>query len=390
MIHLWPFLLPIATGSGWYFAKRQYSQKKPPAKAEGLTQAYVVGLNYLLDEQTDKAVDIFIKLLDVDSDTVETHLALGSLFRRRGEINRATRIHQNLIARPKLSREQKLEALMALAKDYMCAGVYDRAERTFKEVANSGGDKVEHSLRFLLSIYEQEKSWLEGLEVIERLETVTTDNLNVLKSHYYCELVLEEHQKGQHSLANVYLNKALSIDKKSVRASLLQGELEHKAGRYKNAIKAYQRICHQDDAFIGEVIHPLNQCYSQLGQLDEYRAYLKQLMQQAPRSSIVFVLAQEIKEQEGTESALDYVSENLNLHPSLKGLNRLIKWYLDATYGKVRGKLKMLYKITSKLVENKPIYRCGQCGFSGKHLHWQCPGCREWSTIKPICGLEGD
>jgi lipopolysaccharide biosynthesis regulator YciM len=126
MINLWPLLLPAAAWSGWWVAKRS-SSDKASHQATRLTHEYVVGLNYLLNEQADKAVDIFIKLLDVDSETVETHLALGSLFRRRGEVDRAIRIHQNLIARPQLTVHERKEALMALGQDYMSAGVFDRA-----------------------------------------------------------------------------------------------------------------------------------------------------------------------------------------------------------------------------------------------------------------------
>src|SRR5947207_1925723 len=156
MINLWPLLLPAAAFSGWWAATRSFSDKKTNDSAR-LSREYVVGLNYLLNEQADKAVDIFIKLLDVDSETVETHLALGSLFRKRGEIDRAIRIHQNLIARPQLSLLDRKEALMALGQDYMSAGVFDRAERIFLEVVELGGNRETRSLHGLLAIYEQEK-----------------------------------------------------------------------------------------------------------------------------------------------------------------------------------------------------------------------------------------
>ena len=140
MIEMWPLLLPAAAWSGWWVANRANLGKNLGLNNR-LSREYVVGLNYLLNEQSDKAVDIFIKLLEVDSDTVETHLALGSLFRRRGEVDRAIRIHQNLIARPQLSLLQRKEALMALGQDYMSAGVFDRAERIFLEVVELGGAK---------------------------------------------------------------------------------------------------------------------------------------------------------------------------------------------------------------------------------------------------------
>ena len=156
MINLWPLLLPAAAFSGWWIARRNDASKHHQPNRP-LSHEYVVGLNYLLNEQPDKAVDVFIKLLEVDSDTVETHLALGSLFRRRGEVDRAIRIHQNLIARPQLSTIQRKEALMALGQDYMSAGVFDRAERIFLEVLELGGERETRPLQDCLRFISKKK-----------------------------------------------------------------------------------------------------------------------------------------------------------------------------------------------------------------------------------------
>ena len=143
MLIFWPLLLPFAALSGWYAAKK--TTKNNLGSTQNISKGYVQGLNYILNEKPDLAIDTFIKMLDVDKDTVETHLALGGLFRRRGEVDRAIRIHQNLIARPQLSHSQRTEALMSLGNDYMCAGVYDRAERIFKEGAALGGSAESES-----------------------------------------------------------------------------------------------------------------------------------------------------------------------------------------------------------------------------------------------------
>ena len=179
---LWPFLLPFAAYSGWFMAMRQ-ERAQQRTQVHRLSREYVVGLNYLLNEQPDKAVDIFIKLLDVDSDTVETHLALGSLFRRRGEVDRAIRIHQNLIARPQLSQAERREALLALAQDYMGAGMFDRAERIFLEVVDMCGGAEVVSLKGLLAIYQQEKAWEQALDVIKKLEMSTGESLHSKTAH---------------------------------------------------------------------------------------------------------------------------------------------------------------------------------------------------------------
>jgi lipopolysaccharide biosynthesis regulator YciM len=389
ILQLWPLLLPVAAGSGFFLGRKKKNPGAPyQSSTKGISKGYIQGLNYLLNEEPDKALDVFIKLLEVDSDTVETHLALGSLFRRQGEVDKAIRIHQNLIARPTLTASQKIESMMALGQDYMRAGVFDRAERIFKEITQMSGGKVSRNLKNLLAIYQQEKAWDKALDILKQYEKISGESMHFQMAHCYCELA--EQEKGHFDKAQFYLKKALNSDKNSVRASLLQAELEARHGHYRRAIKAYKKVPLQDEAFISETIKPLFECYKQLDNMSACIDYMKELLVRFPRSSIIFILAKQLKDEKGMEFALDFISEELTKHPSLRGLNRLIQWYLQTTYGKIRSKLSMLYDITSKLLENKPLYRCGQCGFSGMHLHWQCPSCKKWGKVKPIHGLEGD
>lgn len=389
MINLWPLLLPAAAWSGWWIAKRNES-KGIGDSANHLSREYVVGLNYLLNEQPDKAVDVFIKLLEVDSETVETHLALGSLFRRRGEVDRAIRIHQNLIARPQLSLFQRKEALMALGQDYMSAGVFDRAERIFQEVVELAGDREVSSLRGLLAIYQQEKAWEKALDIAKKIEESTGASMHAEAAHYYCEIALHALKQNMQDKAYQAIKQALMTDKKSVRASLMLADLEIQNGRFKQAIRALKRIPEQDTEFLNEIIEPLVQCHLQLDIMDECIDYLEQILPDHPRTSIIFVIGDYLSREKGVDFAIDYVSSHLGRHPSIRGLNRLIYWHLDSAHGKVRDKLQMLHTITSKFLENKPVYRCGQCGYSGKLLHWHCPSCKQWGRTKPIHGLEGD
>lgn len=388
MINLWPLLLPAAAWSGWWISNR--SSNKNEYSGNNFSREYVVGLNYLLNEQPDKAVDVFIKLLDVDSDTVETHLALGSLFRRRGEVDRAIRIHQNLIARPQLSVLQRKEALMALGQDYMSAGVFDRAERIFSEVVELGGDREISSLHGLLAIYQQEKAWEKALYVIKKLEVSTGDSMHAQEAHYYCEIASQSLKNGTYDRAYSAIKQAFITDKQSVRASLMLANLEMKNGRYKQAIKALKRVPDQDPDFLTEIIEPLVQCYRELNLMDECVYYLEHTLSEHPRASVIFVIGDYLRNEKNMNFAIDFVSNQLGRHPSIRGLNRLICWYLESSHGKVRDKLQMLYDITSKFLDNKPIYRCKQCGYGGKLLHWLCPSCKQWGKMKPIHGLEGD
>lgn len=389
MIILWPLLLPAAAWSGWWVASRHYS-KKEQHNGHDFSREYVVGLNYLLNEQPDKAVDVFIKLLDVDSDTVETHLALGSLFRRRGEVDRAIRIHQNLIARPQLSLQQRKEALLSLGQDYMSAGVFDRAERIFIEVVELGGTKEISSLQGLLAIYQQEKAWEKALEALKKLEISTGNSLHAQAAHYYCEIATHALKGNAYDKAYAAIKQALSIDKQSVRASLMLANLEIKHGRFKQAIRALKNVPEQDAEFLTEIIAPLVHCHRELDAMDECVDYLEQTLAEHPRASVIFEVGEYLRNEKGVDFAIDFVSGQLRRHPSIRGLNRLIYWHLESAQGRVRDKLQMLYDITSKFLENKPIYRCGHCGFGGKLLHWHCPSCKQWSRMKPIHGLEGD
>lgn len=389
MINLWPLLLPAAACSGWWIASRNYSLKGKQQENK-LSREYVVGLNYLLNEQPDKAVDVFIKLLDVDSDTVETHLALGSLFRRRGEVDRAIRIHQNLIARPQLSLLQRKEALMALGQDYMSAGVFDRAERIFTEVVELGGSSEINSLHGLLAIYQQEKAWDKALNIVKKLETSSGSSMHAQKAHYYCEIALQALKSKIFDKAELAIRQALFVDRHSVRASLMLANLEINNSRYKQAIRALKSVPEQDPEFLTEIIEPLVHCYQKIDSMNECIEYLDYTLAKNPRASVIFVIGEYLRRKENIDVAIDFVSTQLSRHPSIRGLNKLIYWHLESANGKVRDKLHMLYDITGRFLENKPIYRCGYCGFGGKLLHWHCPSCKHWGSMKPIHGLEGD
>lgn len=386
-IGLWPLLLPVAAFSGWLIGRRR---KVDEDNIVTLSREYYVGLNYLLNEQPDKAVDIFIKLLEVDGDTVETHLALGSLFRRRGEVDRAIRIHQNLIARPQLSKAQRTEALLELGRDYMKAGVLDRAERIFREIVDLGSGQTVVGLQYLLDIYQQEKAWDSAVKTAKKLGSIKGENMHRVIAHHYCEMAEMALAENNVDVGKQLLKKAFAANRNSVRASLLQARLESSQGHHKAAIKLYKQIKTQDPDFLSEMIVPMAASYEQLGIVNEFIKFLKETLAEYPRISIVLVLADLLFREEGANVAIDFVTEQLRRNPSVRGLSQLIKWHLDTTDGKVKEKLQMLQDITRKLLETKPVYRCEHCGFSGKKLHWQCPGCKQWDTMKPVRGLEGD
>ena len=361
MLDLLLLLLPIAAVSGWYGG---YKSKSSAVKKQNfLPRDYFIGLKYLIDEQPDKAVDIFIKMLEVNSDTVETHLALGGLFRRRGEVDRAIRVHQNLIARPQLVKGQRAQALSELAQDYMRAGVLDRAEKLFLELAEL--DKgTEANFKYLLHIYEQQKDWEQAIAIAKRL-----NNMQSAIAHYYCEL------------GNT--KKALLIDKNCVRASLLQGAMHVNEGNLKSAIRAYKKVTQQDADYISEIIEPLAKCYEQLGNEQEFIDYLQDCLYKFPRISIILALTEFLKKYHGDLTAIEFITEQISQHPSLRGLNCLTELYINNSDEDTKNKFLLLQKLIRNSLVDQPIYHCIDCGFSAKNLFWQCPACKRWNSVKP-------
>ncbi|MEN8177464.1 MAG: lipopolysaccharide assembly protein LapB [Pseudomonadota bacterium] len=385
MIEFLLLLLPVAAASGWWVARRGHA-KKEQKHQQDISPAYFQGLNYLLNEQPDKAIDIFIKMLEVDRDTVETHLALGNLFRRRGEVDRAIRIHQNLIARPSLSREQRAQALLELGQDYMRAGLFDRAENLFVELTET---KLynEQALTNLLEIYQREKEWERCLEVAEQLASSNGSNLKMLISHFYCELAQREIKLGNTEKAENYIKKAQAADRNSVRATILQGDMEKRREDCVAAIRSYKKVEQQDAAYIPEILPRLLSCKYSLGRRSELHAYLKSLYARYRNSEVMLVLCDFIIDEEGEESAVNFVLQHLVDYPDLKVLRRLINLNLNREDQHPKETLDVLKHAVEYLISSQPAYQCDHCGFGAKKLHWHCPSCKSWSSIKPLQGL---
>lgn len=382
-------LLPVAALSGWLAGRRGRSSPRAGG-GRPLSTEYFEGLNYLLNEQPDKAIEVFVRMVEVDGETIETHFALGNLFRRRGEVERAIRIHQNLIARPTLSRTHRSHALFALGCDYMRAGLLDRSENLFIELIDEP-DWAEKALCQLLDIYEQEKDWEKAINTAHRLQERDGSPMGPVVAQYYCERAEEARQGNDLAQAAWFVKKALHEDADSVRASLLEGGLLLAQDNPKAAIRALKRVERQDPDFLPEVITPLQEAYRALGRPLELMHYLRQLLRAHGGISILLALVEMIRQQQGEQDAVVFITDYLRKRPSVRGMERLIE--LKAQYssqGTVREDLDMLRELTGRLLADKPVYKCANCGFEGRTLHWHCPSCKRWNTIKPIHGIEGE
>ncbi|VAX12297.1 Lipopolysaccharide assembly protein LapB [hydrothermal vent metagenome] len=381
------FLLPVAAFSGWLVGRRAQSVKAERSGTD-IPSDYLKGMNYLLNEQPDKAIETFIQMLDVDSNTVETHLALGGLFRRRGEVDRAIRIHQNLIARPTLNKNERNQALFELGQDYMRAGLLDRAETLLSELADTD-HRHRSALKLLMDIYQQEKEWQNAIQIAKKYELRTGENLSTNIAHFYCELAEQVRAEGEPLRALKLLKRALAEERSCVRASLLEADIELTAGDAKSALRAAQRVEQQDADFIPEALPLIKCCYQTLGRDDEFRRYLQRLLADHSCIAVVLELALLIYDAQGSEASEEFVTDFLKHTPSVFGIERLIDLNLERVKDEVKDKLLVLKKVTGGILKNKPLYQCKHCGFNGRTLYWQCPGCKCWNTVKPVQGTEG-
>lgn len=377
---LW-LLLPLAAASGWWAAR--LDQKRQSRQNLDLPAAYFKGLNFLLNEQPDKAIEIFIKVIEVNSETVETHLALGNLFRRRGEVERAIRIHQNLIARPTLDKEQRTLALLELGQDYLKAGLYDRAENLFLELAEIRAHS-EQALKLLLHIYQQEKDWEKAVSVARKIARLSGQDMGPVIAHYYCELAEQAYAHQNYSTAGNFLRQALSADSRCVRANILLGDVADAQGEHREAIKTWRQIEHQDARYLGEVAGRIAASFRRLGDSEGLYNYFRDSVAKNGGNALALTLAQIIRERDGIEAAEKFVVDWMRHRPNVHGLDRLIELNIEEATGVAKDDLRLLKGIISDLREQHLGYTCDQCGFRGRALHWQCPGCKRWNTVRPV------
>ena len=371
-------LLPVAATCGWYMGSKKSDSNTKRRSPFKMRHDYFKGLNYLINEQPDKAVDVFIKLLEVDGDTVETHLALGNLFRRRGEVERATRIHQNIIARPNLAAQHRLQALSELGQDYLKAGVLDRAERLFVELIELGQSDLS-SYQFLLTIYQQEKDWVKAIDIARKTQGLGKP-MGLVIAQYCCELAEQYLEQGNLQQVQLFLKKAQSYHFACIRAHLIRARLEVEQGNDKNAIHYYKKVIHQELIFLPEFIDSMIACYQRLNAEDEMFAYFSDCLKKHSHVALVLAIADYLRKKSGNSAAIEFVASEMQRSPSPSGLKYLVSNYLKDS----GDQLGLVSELIEKLLDKQVVYRCMQCGFPSKRLFWLCPSCHQWETIKPV------
>ena len=375
----WLFIIPLFFALGWIAARIDIRQLLSESRT--LPRSYYKGLNFLLNEQPDKAIDSFIEIVKLDPETAELHFALGSLFSRRGEIERAIRVHQNLLSRADLPKEQQEQALFELGQDYLMAGLFDRAEDTFNRLVDTPySSRARHAL---LEIYQRVKEWQRAIDAAEALQNAGAARLHKEIAQFYCELAEDELLQNHYAAALTLLNKALASDGRNVRATLLKGDALLAQGDQEGAIDIWRRVEKQSMPHVALVAQRLMDAYVAVGRPQEGLNLIKAYLAETPSIDLLDVVFKALIEREGIEAAYQLILSELRRTPTLLGLDKLIEARMLMSPSESRSELSLVQDLVRGYAVKLARYQCSHCGFKARQFYWQCPGCNHWETYPP-------
>ncbi len=383
MLELLFLLLPVAAGYGWIMGKNSNKHKELKQKAS-LSKQYSAGLNFLLSDQEEKAVEHLIEFLEVNADTLETHLALANLFRKRGEFDKALEIHDHLNELD-LDIGCSNQIRMELGKDYVSAGMLDRAEDTLLtiEMNRENEDKI---LQMLVSIYQTMKDWAKSDELCHGRKTLSK-RLSCTLSHHCCELAEESLDKSDEAK---WYKKALKYDKTCVRAMLAMADRAFKDQAHKAAIEQFEQVIAVDWLYTPMVIDKIEQSYLAV---DDKAGFFDYLQRQALTNACVSFsvkYSSYIEQYQGAAKALGFILANLHKKPTIRTFVTLLDLESkNADSEKAVAQFSEVKSLVETYLDSKPLYECRNCGFSTKQHYWLCPSCQTWGNTKPAIGLDG-
>jgi lipopolysaccharide biosynthesis regulator YciM len=313
---------------------------------------------------------------------------LGSLFRRRGEVERAIRIHQNIISKPDLDNGQRTRALLELGEDYMRAGLFDRAENLFNELIERESH-APSALKHLLDIYQQEKDWEKALQMAERLESVTDEKMGLVMAHFCCEMAELDLKAEKPAAARKHLRQARRHFPESIRARFILARIARQQEMFGESLEVYEEIADMDKEYIHRILQPYLECAEKADEFPRALKHLEKWAQQYDGVSLLLAQTSIIRADQGVEKATLYLAEALTLRPSVRGLDHLIELKLEGGPETESGD-EILRAVAQKLLARQPSYQCTHCGYAGHSHHWQCPSCKNWSTTHIIRGVLGE
>ncbi len=373
-------LFVIAAATGWLFARHSTKKESDPPP-QAINADYLRGLNLVLNRQTEEALELFVRMAKVDDDTLETHFALGHLFRRRGEVDRAIRVHKNLLARSNLNETQRDQAQFSLAQDYLSAGFFDRAEKLFSQLGNSSS-LGEASIQSLVDIYEREQEWGKAIEAHRELEILTGEKSTEI-AHYYCELAENARLGGDLALARQHLKGSVRSVSGAFRGALIKAAIAQEEKSYLEALGLYEQVLDADPRLMAEVLPELFDCYHKDGREDECEIYLQSLVDKNPSLSDVIAYAAILVDLERSQ-VIKTCIEKFIMEDSV------LASFFDAEYFANipdKSREKVIQGIASGLRDlacSSPRYRCNTCGYRSEKILWHCPSCKSWESIRPL------
>ncbi len=376
----WLLIFPLFFLLGWIAARVDIKQLI--AESTTLPAAYFKGLNFLISDQHKKAVEAFSEAIHANSDSLELHFALGSLFRRTGETGRAINMHLNLLDKKELTNNQKDAVKAELAQDYLQAGLYDRAEELFTTLTSKRYRQA--ALFSLLEIYVREREWLQAVETATGLERLSGTTFRKEIAQYHCELATNALIDQQSDQVRFHLANAIDANKKCVRANVLLGDLEMQSGSHAAAISHWKRIEFQDPEYLALIAPKLLQSYTALDKSKEGIALLKTYLDNYKLPSLMSALYKSTLEVEGAGSAATLARKELIRQPSLQTLDQLLQARVlveRSAKSKSHQDIELMQQTVRNAIGDRAAYHCNQCGFRAKQYHWQCPACNAWESL---------
>ncbi len=366
--------LPVAFALGWLASRFDLRQVKRDSR--DAPKAYFKGLNLLLNEQQDKAIDAFIEAVQNDPDTTELHFALGNLFRRRGEFERAVRVHQHLLNRADLKPLEHDRAQHALAQDYLKAGLFDRAEQACRALE---GSAFEGDARLaLLTLYERSRDWVRASDIAAQLERAGGGSFAARIAHYACELAAEADARGQLADAEAALRRARDAAPQAPRPLVLAGQRLARDGQPLQAMAVWDELRQRQPSSFVLVASDYADCAIASGQVALAHSALSELMQRQPGVELMRALAR--LEPPGAAETRERLLQRLGQQPTLSAAQDLLA--LPAEQWGEAG-LQGLRDAVAQAARPLQRYRCAACGFEAQRYFWQCPGCLSWDSYPP-------
>ena len=387
MINLLWLLLPVAAAAGWFAAKR--NSNKHPEGFWDYSSQFHAGLNVLLNDTQDKPETLFSEFSDIDNGTADTHLALGNLYRRRGEMERAIVMHQSLVDNAGLDNDTRAAARYELARDYDAAGLLDRSEKVFRELLQSG-QRTSDAYESLMQLHERERDWATAIKLAEESESVTGESRPGPVAHYYCELAQEALASGYTDEAKTLLATAQSDTAEGARANLMLASLAYSDSDYAQAIEHYERVEKQRPELMPEIITPWFESLLRIKDEAALRRFLDHVRGRKNAYSVIRSARSVIEGLDGALPADAFFIDQILKRPSLKGLRDWAHDQLDKSKPEERDKVQIMCAMLDQVVKDKPGYQCSSCGFSGNEFHWRCPSCGNWDSVHTIIGAEGE